>query len=384
MSGAIYLLKDGDQLVELREQAYDSEDLLQALLAQYPNLMAGDQIDSSIPRRWLLIKREKEVPSEDNETGRWSVDHLFLDQDGVPTLVEVKRSSDTRIRGEVVGQMLDYAANAVVYWSIDKIRVQFEANCNSQGSDPNEVLQAFLGEQTSQDQFWQSAKTNLQAGKIRLIFVADEVPPELRRIVEFLNSQMDPAEVLAVEIKQFVGQGMKTLVPRVIGQTAEAERKKGSSGGDSKQWDEESFFQELHSKRGSEEATIARKFLLWGQERMSRIWWGKGKQTGSCVPILDSNNNWYALIYLLTNGNLQVTFGQFGMRPPFKDEAKRAELIKRFNTISGISFPENPKYPSLALSLFKDDVVMNQFLDVLNWAVEQIKGVAKFSDNRAE
>ena len=28
-----------------------------------------------------------------------------------PTLVEVKRSSDTRIRREVVGQMLDYAAN---------------------------------------------------------------------------------------------------------------------------------------------------------------------------------------------------------------------------------------------------------------------------------
>jgi hypothetical protein len=34
----------------------------------------------------------------------------------VPTLVEVKRSDDTRIRREVVGQMLDYAANGVVYW----------------------------------------------------------------------------------------------------------------------------------------------------------------------------------------------------------------------------------------------------------------------------
>jgi hypothetical protein len=32
----------------------------------------------------------------------------------VPTLLEVKRSSDTRIRREVVGQMLDYAANGVV------------------------------------------------------------------------------------------------------------------------------------------------------------------------------------------------------------------------------------------------------------------------------
>jgi hypothetical protein len=54
--------------------------------------------------------------------GRWSVDHLFLDQEAIPTLVEVKCSSDSRIRREVVGQMLDYAANAVVYWPIETVR----------------------------------------------------------------------------------------------------------------------------------------------------------------------------------------------------------------------------------------------------------------------
>jgi hypothetical protein len=64
-----------------------------------------------------------------------------------------------------------------------------------------------------------------------MLFVADVIPPELRRIIEFLNEQMDPAEVLGVEIKQYVGEGMKTLVPRVIGQTAEAEGKKGGTKG---------------------------------------------------------------------------------------------------------------------------------------------------------
>jgi hypothetical protein len=61
-----------------------------------------------------LIERESAVPDTEGGPGRWSVDHLFLDQDSVPTLVEVKRSSDTRIRREVVGQLIDYAANAVV------------------------------------------------------------------------------------------------------------------------------------------------------------------------------------------------------------------------------------------------------------------------------
>ena len=61
-----------------------------------------------------------------------------------------------------------------------------------------------------------------------MVFVADEIPNELKRIIEFLNEQMDPAEVLAVEIKQYVDADskIKTLVPRVIGQTSEAQMKK--------------------------------------------------------------------------------------------------------------------------------------------------------------
>jgi hypothetical protein len=38
-------------------------------------------------------------------------------------------------------------------------------------------------------------------------------------VVEFLNEQMT-AEVIAVEVQQYVGEGLRILVPRVIGQTA--------------------------------------------------------------------------------------------------------------------------------------------------------------------
>lgn len=62
------------------------------------------------------------------------------DQDGVPTLVEVKRSTDTRIRREVVGQMLDHAANAIVYWPVETIRVKYEARCGSDGLDPDQTF----------------------------------------------------------------------------------------------------------------------------------------------------------------------------------------------------------------------------------------------------
>src|SRR5688572_11262553 len=127
------------------ETAYDSEDVLQALLAKFPDLLAGDQLAGDVPRRWLLVGREAALPAEEDGGGRWSVDHLFLDQDAVPTLVEVKRSSDTRIRREVVGQMLDYAANAVLYWPVETILARFERTCEAQGVDPATTLIGFLG-----------------------------------------------------------------------------------------------------------------------------------------------------------------------------------------------------------------------------------------------
>ena len=230
-SGAIFLLHDDETLTEMREQPYESEALLQRLLAQHPALLPGELINRDSPRRWLLVRREAGVPSAENKADRWSMDHLFLDQEGVPTIVEVKRGSDTRIRREVVGQMLDYAANAVLYWPVDRIRSMFEENSTASGVEPDVALRELLGEASAADadaidDFWSAVERNFQSQRVRLIFVADVIPPELQRIVEFLNAQMRPAEVLAVEVRQYVGTGPKTLVPRVYGLTAEAQMQK--------------------------------------------------------------------------------------------------------------------------------------------------------------
>jgi len=222
MSNGIFLIRE-DKLVEMSEQSYDSEDKLQKLLADYPDLLAGGQINSESPRRWLLIKREMGLPSSDQGSNRWSIDLFLLDQDGIPTIVEVKRSNNPEIRRKVVGQMLDYAANAVVYWPVEHLKETFI----SENDKHEELLARFLEDEFTPKEFWEKVERNLQTGKVRMLFVADKIPPELRRIIEFLNEQMNSAEVLAVEIKQFVGSDMKTLVPRVIGQTTKAEATKG-------------------------------------------------------------------------------------------------------------------------------------------------------------
>lgn len=171
--------------------------------------------------------REQGVPGEENGADRWSLDHLFVDDEGVPTLVEVKRSTDTRIRREVVGQMLDYAANGVSHWPEGSLRGFFENTAGDPKLAQRQLADHLQGGDA--DDFWTAVEDNLRSGRLRLVFVADHIPDTLRRIIEFLNEQMDRTEVIGVEVQQYLGGEHATLVPRVLGRTTAALRKKAVS-----------------------------------------------------------------------------------------------------------------------------------------------------------
>jgi len=87
MKGGINLVQEDDQLIEMTEQSYDSEDILQSLLEKHPNLLAGDQINEIEPRRWILVSRELYISIEEDASGRFIIDHLLLNQDDIPTLI---------------------------------------------------------------------------------------------------------------------------------------------------------------------------------------------------------------------------------------------------------------------------------------------------------
>ena len=45
MSGGVFLIQKDGQLVEMSEESYGSEADFQELLAKYPNVLAGNQIN---------------------------------------------------------------------------------------------------------------------------------------------------------------------------------------------------------------------------------------------------------------------------------------------------------------------------------------------------
>ena len=218
----IYHQTDQGHLEPMVEEAFALEDTLQELVAHHPELLSGEQMDPNDPRRWILVGREQGIADIVGGGHRWALDHLLIDQDAIPTLVEAKRSASSEIRRSIIGQMMEYAAHATRTWNVGDIRQAFENAMGAEGRDPDDVLADLLQTYGELDanEFWQRVETNLRAARLRLLFVADGIPDELTRVVEFMNEQMPGIEVLAVEIKQFRGAAGRTLVPRVIGRTA--------------------------------------------------------------------------------------------------------------------------------------------------------------------
>ena len=133
MPERIYTATGDGKLEALEETPFPTEDELQALIAEHPELLDGEQIRPGDARRWILVTREKGIAPSPGEAARWAVDHLIIDQDAVPTLAEVKRGSNPEIRRTIVGQLLEYAAHAARTWTADTLRHAFEGSTDARG-----------------------------------------------------------------------------------------------------------------------------------------------------------------------------------------------------------------------------------------------------------
>lgn len=189
------------------------EAALQTLIEQQPNILNGRQIEpgSADPPRFVLLRREMQV-------GDWSLDHLLVDQRGVLTFVEAKLLENPEARRSVIGQILDYAAFAAENWRDGRLKQLTADYWRLQGKDVDDVLRAAFPE-IDLETFWSDVEENLVQNRIRLVIAADELRPEVRRVIEFLNQQMKTVQVFGLEIRCFGEGPTEVVVPFLIGQT---------------------------------------------------------------------------------------------------------------------------------------------------------------------
>ena len=372
--GGIFLVREGG-LLRMLERHYEAEDLLQRYLSDYPDLLAGDQTNPTVPRRWLLISREIDIPDQEQGADRWSLDHLFVDQDGIPTLVEVKRSTDTRARREVVAQMLDYAANAVAYWPAGSLESTFRESCRAQDRDPDEMLAGFLEADIEPTSFWRTVDANLEAARIRLIFLSDTISVELQRIVNLLAQQFRDIDVLAIEVKQFLGGNEIAFVPRLVTEPLVVRRPVPSPP---RHWDETSFLEAVAAMPdGRIEAPIAKRLIEWAEARSLTVTYGGSVHpTVRLGPPADYPGLYWLSIWMTnTEARLETRFVYLRQLPPLRDSDAFDGFARRLAHIPGMQYgPEEltsrPGRPLRTLADLRD---FEQFTEAFDWLIDRMR-----------
>jgi len=320
MTENIFLLGKDNSLRVLTSTGFVSEDVFQEILARFPKLLTDSDFGEETPRRWVLVRREAGISDRDGGSARWSLDHLFLDQDGVPTLVEVKRATDTRARREVVAQMLDYAANAVSYWKVERLVTDFSGTCADDGVSPTDRLAELLQtDEPDQEAYWKGVETNLVSGRIRMVFVADRIEKELEKIVVFLNEQMTRASVLALELRPFEDAQSRILTPRLVGATPRANDQKRVSTqfeGSVEDWILQSDAPDIFRKFVDDLRALGASFSI----------------TGKALAV-EGGPSSLRFAYLRQGRRLGLATYQLKKSPRFSSESARKELLTRMQEI---------------------------------------------------
>jgi hypothetical protein len=155
------------------------------------------------------------------------IDILFVNREGLLTLVECKLWNNPEARRAVVGQILDYAKD-LSSWSYGELETAIR---NSRKGTNESLYQTVANNSDTLDEseFIDNVERNLRRGRFLLLIVGSGIREGVEHMIEFLqrhahlNFGMGLVEVAIFGLPDQVGGGHLVL-PRVVAQTIEVER----------------------------------------------------------------------------------------------------------------------------------------------------------------
>jgi hypothetical protein len=364
-------------LVPLEVEGYATEGDFQKLLADNPAVLASALDGGDETGGWLFIAQELAIKAESSDVGTWKLDHLFIASDGRPVLVEVKRSSNPQARREVVGQMLDYAASFALDWTAERLRGRWEQRFGPQDVEARvEEMAEFLAPtDRDEEQFWGDVQTKIDAGELRLLFVADELSPTLVRIIEYLNGQLRNAEVLGVEVlRHSAVHGPVAYQPVVRGLSTPTGRRKSTPERRTKdEFDEVLLVHHPQEVLDGVNELIKRAETLGGWPSI-----GRGANNPALYINFRTNGGlpkYWPLLIGPVRGKLVVRVVKLRGHPAFEDPEVREELLARVAAATGSPIQGNTDgMPWVPLAAIAKPGVVDKLADVLTWVVATADG----------
>lgn len=343
----ILVVHDGKDHAVSKERFTDESEL-QGYLRKYPDLIPLEEIMDDAPRL-VCIGEEVETPGG-------FIDLLFIDENGILTIVETKLARNPEVRRKVIGQIMEYASH-VSNWTVDEV---YGLAKDFLGRHLEEVMRESWGD-FSTDRFRGSIVDKLKTGEIRLVIAVDEIVETLRTTVTFLNKN-SKFDILLLEITSFNdAENRKIFVPSIFGY-AKKEVISGSPPID------ELTFLSLCEQGGHRRATelyhkveklLARRqgngdYLHWGASGYSYRMPRKGYDTPEAPFVCNVN-------------------GDLAIRLSIIDRSGRAgqTYLERLVSIASIA-NKMGDYRAQSEKMFSTDYMMPEDIDVFVSAIEQL------------
>ena len=194
----------------LTPTGFPNEATLHDLVEQAPHLLPL----ASSPRL-IVIGREVQL-------GSGFADLIAIEPNGRIAVIEIKLARNAEARRAIIAQVLAYAA---YLWGMDRRTLEQDVLYNHLRKRGYENL-AHAAELNDQEGSFDSEvfstgiNESLKQGRFRLVFVLDEVPEELIRLINYLQTISSQLVIDLITISAYTVNGSQILVP----QRVEAER----------------------------------------------------------------------------------------------------------------------------------------------------------------
>lgn len=284
------------------------------------------------------------------------LDLLGFDRSGNLVVIEIKRAELPR---EALAQAIDYASD-ISEWTTDKIG---EVCSEYSGKS----LDDYVSESFPDIDFENLSINSTQ----RIILVGFSIESALERMIEWLSSNFN-VNINAIILNYIKTTNGDELLSKTSIISEELEQERAAKR---KHWDESSFAAKLLENKGAEFVKVSKEIMEWSKSWADSIYWGEGTRSGSFIPWINKNRNWYIFFDLWTYGAVEIQFQCLSKRPGFADESLRLKLREKLNRIAGVDIPIDSvsKRPSFSMDILKEPQAMELFKDSVKWAIGIVK-----------
>ncbi len=275
----------------LQPRGFELEEKLHDLVERAPTVLP-----LSGQPQMVVIGREVAV-------GNGAMDLLLVDTKGQIAVLEVKLSKNSEAKKAIVSQVLYYAA---FLKGMDRVTLEkkvIRKYLNSHGAETvaEHVENTLQVGKIDREAFEKSFDRSLENGDFRIVFVLDDAPAELIRLVGYLEDITEKIQVDLIVVSAYSVEGKTVLMPQRIDPGREAQGSEEPPDVETRWYKGSETFRAKIESEGGEHQQAYLNLVQWAEaleaSGSARLFTYTGKFYTTLLPYLSDEDAGMVTLY---------------------------------------------------------------------------------------